>query len=226
MTRPRREFIGWLGASSLLAVAGAPLAAMEPVPSTPAPDGLVPVDNKWDVSWADRIGGKFRAVFDSPDISEGMALFRAAMWRDHYNEVYGTTPEEMSPVLVIRHGAIPLVMNDEYWARFRIGRNEKLKDPDTKKWYVKNPIRVADPKYPKYAAYSLEGFMASGGTVLACNLAFGDVVSRFQQEEKLSRSDARAKALEHIVPGVILQPSGVFAVLRAQQAGCAYIMAS
>lgn len=27
-------------------------------------------------------------------------------------------------------------------------------------------------------------------------------------------------------PGVILQPSGVFGVLRAQAAGCAYLMAT
>jgi intracellular sulfur oxidation DsrE/DsrF family protein len=33
-------------------------------------------------------------------------------------------------------------------------------------------------------------------------------------------------ALHHVVPGVILQPSGVFGVLRAQEAGCNYILAS
>ena len=37
---------------------------------------------------------------------------------------------------------------------------------------------------------------------------------------------AREMALRHVVPGVLLQPSGVFAVLRAQEAGCQYLMAS
>ena len=33
-------------------------------------------------------------------------------------------------------------------------------------------------------------------------------------------------ALQHVVPGVILQPSGVFATLRAQEAGCQYLLAT
>ncbi|MGH7655446.1 MAG: hypothetical protein ACREN6_12365 [Gemmatimonadaceae bacterium] len=69
-------------------------------------------------------------------------------------------------------------------------------------------------------------FVEDGGTVLACNLAFGDVVDRFRKEEKLDETAARERAVAHVIPGVILQPSGVFAVLRAQEAGCRYIIAS
>jgi len=29
-----------------------------------------------------------------------------------------------------------------------------------------------------------------------------------------------------LVPGVMIQPSGIFAVIRAQEAGCAYVRAS
>ena len=62
-----------------------------------------PIDDKFDVSWADKVQGKFRAVFDSPEISEGAALFRAMIWCDEYKSVYGTARSEMSPVLVVRH---------------------------------------------------------------------------------------------------------------------------
>ena len=102
-----------------------------------------------------------------------------------------------------------------------------MKDPKTKKWYLRNPIRVTDPGTPpEWADASLEGLMNSGGVVLACNLAFQQVIYNFVQKDKLSRPDAEKVAKEHLIPGVILQPSGVFAVLRAQQAGCGYIMAS
>jgi hypothetical protein len=37
---------------------------------------------------------------------------------------------------------------------------------------------------------------------------------------------ARKTALAGIVPGVILQPSGVFAALHAQDVGCKYLRAS
>jgi hypothetical protein len=229
MARPRREFLGWLGASTVMAAtAASPLHARGPAPAPAAPDdhGLVPVSADWDVSWTDRIQGKHRAVFDSPAVSEGAALFRAAMWRDQYKEVYGTAPEEMSAVVVIRHTAIPLAMGDAYWARFGIGKEEKLKDPATKKWYVTNPIRTPWSTEPRWTAYGLEGFMASGGIVLACNLAFRMVVAKFREADKSTREEAEAAARGLLVPGVILQPSGIFAALRAQQAGCGYIMAS
>ena len=61
--------------------------------------------------------------------------------------------------------------------------------------------------------------------MLACNFAFGEMVQKFVGADKLSKDDARKRALEHLIPGVILQPSGVFAALRAQQAGCNYLLA-
>jgi intracellular sulfur oxidation DsrE/DsrF family protein len=46
-------------------------------------------------------------------------------------------------------------------------------------------------------------------------------------KEKLKDRDAAvARAKTMLIPGIVLQPSGVFAVLRAQEAGCNYILAS
>ena len=230
MAKPRREFLGWLGASTVVAAtAGSPLHAGEPGNERRAGDTgpRTPLSAEWDVSWTDRIQGKHRAVFDSPAVSEGAALFRAVMWRDQYKEVYGTEPGEMSAVVVIRHTAIPLAMNDAYWARFGIGKEEKLKDPGTKKWYVKNPIRASAPDAPpRWAAYSREAVRACGGVVLACDLAVRMVIAKFREADKLTDEQARAAAREQLLPGIILQPSGIFATLRAQQAGCSYILAS
>ena len=47
-----------------------------------------------------------------------------------------------------------------------------------------------------------------------------------QRADKVSPEAARKVVLDHIVPGVILQPSGVFAAILAQGAGAAYIHAS
>jgi intracellular sulfur oxidation DsrE/DsrF family protein len=44
--------------------------------------------------------------------------------------------------------------------------------------------------------------------------------------ENLSDEAALTRAISLLVPGVILQPSGVFAAIRAQQEGCIYLRAS
>jgi hypothetical protein len=174
----------------------------------------------------DRVTGKYRAVFDSPEASEGAALFRAVAWCDMYKDVYGAERQEMSPVVVFRHTAIPMIMGNEYWERFEAGKQLKIKDHKGK-WTRVNPLSAAglEPNSPS-AKYRLESFLADGGIVLACNWAFGMLVGNVQKKDKLDGDAARARALEMMVPGVILQPNGIFAALRAQEAGCRYVMAS
>lgn len=228
MPNRRRDFLGWLGASTLLAASGTPLRAQSaPDSSTNGSAASRPVDDTWDMSWVDRVKGEARAVFDSPDVSEGDALYRAIGWREDYRSVYGAD-SPLTAVLVLRHKAIPLAMGDAFWSRFKIGKDLKIKDSDHKRWAEANPIRTVPPGTPaKFASFSLEGFIASGGIVLACHLAFQSrVVPHYRKADKLTPEQAEAAARRDLVPGVILQPTGVFAVLRAQQAGCHFILAS
>ena len=238
--RPRRAFLGWLGAVSLLAGAVRPASGEEPAPDTRLPDedavarrfgaereaAAWTADQDWDMSWVEKLTAPHKAVFDSPGVGKGMALYRAIGWCKQYNKVLGTPRSEMNPVLVYRHESIPLVMDDSYWETFHVGKTVKMKNDKTGKWYTTNPIRTVPPDTPaQWADFDLEHYLADGGIVLACNMAFADVVTQYQDRGKLTRADARTEALKHLVPGVILQPSGIFAVLRAQEAGCEYVMA-
>ena len=220
--RSRRDYLSGLAASSVAAAVpfaprGDPAASAHPAP----------VDDKWDLSWAEKVErAKFRAVFDSPDLSDGDALFRAIVWCDQYKEVYGTPRSDMAAVIVFRHRGIPLIMGDDYWKRFKVGKEKKVLTPEGKKWAEANPIMGTPADTGDAGKYSLRRFLADGGIVLACNFAFGMVVGTYEKEDKLDSTAARQSALAAMVPGVILQPSGIFAVLRAQEAGAKYIIAS
>lgn len=75
MRNPRRDFLGWLGASTLLAATGSPLGARERGKASRS--ALEAINGDWDMSWIDRIQGKHRAVFDSPEMSEGKSMPRS-----------------------------------------------------------------------------------------------------------------------------------------------------
>jgi hypothetical protein len=232
MSTNRRRFLGWLGGASLLGVTGTPSLAgasvSRPSEASGARDDHAPaIAETWDMSWTARVTGKYKAVFDSPEISDGAALVRAVAWCDQYKEVYGAERAEMSPVLVLRHSAIDLVMQDAHWARFQVGKENKLRDAKGKKWTMVNPVSAASAgSAPAATKYKLETFIASGGIVLACGWAFRFVSSRYRTADKLDAAAALARAKEELIPGIILQPNGIFAALRAQEAGCSYIMAS
>ena len=228
MSGDRREFVGsvlGLGMASLVGRSeGRKVGTLGQLASDVPTFRL----SDWDVSWADRVTGKHRAVFDSLEVSEGLGLLRALIWMKDYSEVYGAQPAEMSAVVVLRHQAIWLVMDDEFWAHHNIGVETKITDPTTKKPIKRNPMMGANPfgLPPALADDGLKKVLASG-TVLACNLAFSFlVVPKIQADLKLDEAKAREMGLKHIVPGVILQPSGVFGTLRAQEAGCHYLMAT
>lgn len=225
MTTPRRRFLGWLGGSSVLGAALPSFAHALEAPRE-ASEHPQPVTDAWDMSWTERVSGRYRAVFDSPQPSDGAALFRAVAWCDMYKDVYGAERSEMSPVVVFRHSAVPLIMTNAYWERYEVGKRSKMKD-ERGKWAKANPVSTGGAELtPNAAKYRLETFLAGGGVVLACNWAFGGVVGTIREKEKLEPAAARARALELMIPGVILQPNGIFAALRAQEAGCNYILAS
>jgi hypothetical protein len=220
MSIRRRDFLSSFGTASF--AAALPLTKGE-VEALAAP---AKADSPWDVSWVDRIKGKYRAVFDSPGFSDGAALFRSVIWAQQYKDVYGATPAEMSTVLVIRHAGIVLAMNNEFWQTYELGKKKKLKDQKNK-FIERNPIAGAAPGTPaQFADMTIPKFIENGGIVLACNMAFMDPVSIVEKQEKLKHDEAEKKARTYLLPGVILQPSGVFAVLRAQEAGCNYILGS
>jgi hypothetical protein len=217
----RREFLGWAGAGALLAVGGTPLHASGPAPAPGA------AAEPWDVSWAERLTAPHRAVFDSPEVSQGLGVVRPFFWRDQYHEVYGTPPEQMNAVLVIRHEAIPLAMDDQFWARHQLGKVTQLKDGTSGAWRTSNPVWTAPAELPaQFASYGLKNFLGQGGVVLACNLALQHMAAELAQGSGATPDAVTAEARQHLLPGVILQPSGIFALARAQEAGCHYVLAS
>jgi hypothetical protein len=181
----------------------------------------------WDISWAKRITGKHKAMFDVPEIEDGVGIFRAGIWGQQYTDVLKLSPGDLSTVIVIRHAAIPLAMTSEFWATYGLGKELKIKNDKGKKWTMVNPMLSSPSTNPKSptAAFLLDKQLANGAIALACNLAFRQMVSMVAKQDKLTPADARTKAKTFLVPGVIMQPSGIFANVMAAEAGCAFVNA-
>ena len=143
-------------------------------------------------------------------------------------DVMKAAPGDLSPVIVLRHNAIILAMQQPFWDKYKIGASKKVMHPLTGEPTGKNPV-LLDEKDGIPAPFNNAGLMKQlgrGVTVLACNLALQDCVDMIQRVDKTDAAEARKRAIAYMVPGVILQPSGVFAVTRAQEVGASYVKAS
>jgi hypothetical protein len=220
MTSDRRQFLEQmtLGAA---AIAALDLATPAPLPAQAA--------GHWDLSWTGRIRGKRRAVFDVPEIEDGFGVWRAIIWKKQYSQMFNFPESALSMVLILRHNAIELAMNQDYWDRYDIGPDKGVKDPVTGEPTKRNPVieRTGAHALPEqFGDFTLESFLEGGGIVLGCALAFNDEVDRIAEKDKVDMQEAERRARSMLVKGVIMQPSGVFAATLAQEYGCRYVRAS
>jgi hypothetical protein len=220
--KDRREFLAQVVTAAALA-AGTGCATSLAAASSGSPLPTPPFDD----SWTRRVSAaKHRAVFDSPGIDDGLALVHAMFYRQGYQEQLGLGTGDVVPVVVLRHVGTAMAFNDALWAKYSLGERSKVIDPVTGKDALRNPfIRVG--KDEKNAAVpadaSIEALLSSGAVILVCNKATmrlaGQVAAKFSKPVEEVRAEFRAA----VVPGVLLQPSGVYAVLRAQDVGCAFL---
>ncbi len=223
MTTPRRDFLGWMGATALAGTAPAMLVGAPALPHPPAPAGP---DAEWDMTWVRRLTGRHRLVFDAPGLAEGDPLLRANAIGRQFTAVLGVPITEQARVLVLRHEGIHFAMNDAYWARFGLGKATGFLDA-AGNGVVVNPVRAPRAEVPEpYRDLTLEAFQRSGGIVLACHLALQAYVAPRYAATGMDEAAALAAATADLLPGITLQPSGVFAVAVAQHAGCAYVPVS
>ncbi len=220
MSTPRRDFLGMMGAGGLFMAGGVP------APELSEEYLSASLSSQYDMSWVKQVKGRHRAVFDAPEVSDGDGLWRAVTWRDQCKEVYGVDVSKVSSVLVLRHNAIHLIMDDSYWSRFEVGKELEWKAPRSEEWITRNPMGLRTPGAdPARDIFNLQSFHETGGITLACDLAFRQVVAKYRQGTQLTRDDATAEARSHVLTGVTILPSGYFAVVAAQDAGCRYVWA-
>jgi hypothetical protein len=224
MTLSRRNFLG-AAAANAAAFAAMPGALLANVP---ADLNLGVEADDWDTSWTGKLRGKYKAVFDNTEPESGYGVWRAAAWARQYMEVLKAAPADLSPIVVLRHSAIVLAMQNSFWEKYRIGADRKITHPLTGEPAAKNPALLDErdgiPEPLNNAGLAKQ--LGRGVTVLACNLALEDCVDLIARTDKVDAAEARKRALAYLVPGVILQPSGVFAVTLAQDAGASYVKAS
>ena len=225
MSQNRREFIERLTTGAMMATvpfsADALRAFERQSASRPAED--------WDVSWTSKITGKYKAVFDVPEIDSGYGVLRASIWERQYMETLKAAPSDLSSVVVLRHNGIALAMTQAFWDPYGVAKGKTVLNPVTEQPTDRNPALLSSTRNEVPAMFddaALDKYIARGGVALACNLAFDEMVGLVTKKDGGSPESARKMAIAGLVKGVILQPSGVFAALHAQDVGCKYLRAS
>ena len=76
---------------------------------------------------------------------------------------------------------------------------------------------------PEGAEFTLDALNTRGAILVGCGLAAKFMAGGIARKTKQSVDDVSAELRAHLIPGLVLAPSGIFAVMRAQEAGCTYV---
>ena len=220
MPSDRRDFLG-----SLLAVG---IAGRGELGGRPSAASLSATPQS--MSWIAKIRGTHRAVFDNPR-DDGTGLIRAWIWLNQCQSVLGAAGDDCTAVVVLRHGAVTLAMNDAFWAQYELALsgstaekpNIPKRNPQMAAAMVDSMGMFPPPARTFAQGLGLDALIARGGIVVACEFAFWGVTQRVQNRDKTTEAEARERALAHLVPGVNLVPSGFLALAAAQQHGCSFV---
>lgn len=226
MHTDRREFLERLTAGAMLATL--PMSSDVLRHFAPRAEAAAHAED-WDLSWTKRVTGKYRAVFDVPEIDSGYGVWRASLWVQQYTEVLHADAKDCSPVLVLRHHGIALAMTQAFWDTYGVAKDNTVTHPITQQGTDRNPALLSSSRGEVPADFddvALDKYIARGGITLGCNLAFDDMIALVTKKDGTTGDAARKTALAGLLPGVVLQPSGVFAALHAQDVGCKYLRAS
>lgn len=213
----RRGFLG------TLAAAAAALASLTPLGLQAQPrrrNAASSADPSYD-AWLNRITGRHKMIFDAPEVNGGMPVIWPRVWLNTTNDNYATTDAQNSGVVVLRHAAIPLAMQDALWAKYKLGEVFSIKDgdlPATRNVFGKPlPLPIAGT--------GVEQLLAKGVLFGVCNVALTIYSGVVAQKMGLDGAAVKADWVAGLLPGVQVVPSGVLAVAGAQEKGCGYCFA-
>ena len=179
--------------------------------------------------WFNQIKGKHRMVFDATRPHE---LFPFA-WPKVFlltNLKTGTPFDQSSVVVVLRHDAICYAFESSLWEKYHFGDVFKAMDPKTKNPSSRNPFwqpAADDFKIPGLGAVAIgiNNLQADGVMFCVCEMAINVFTSVVADRMQMKAEEVKKDWIAGLLPGIQLVPSGVWAVGRAQEHGCAYCFA-
>ncbi len=213
---PRREFLGGLAATAAAIGLGdfiSPAGAAEPAGGTPFQ------------AWLDGIPGKYRQVYDMPAPNGGFGLIWSHVFLMTGAQGYGVPESELGVVVVLRHAAIPIAMQDSVWEKYKLGEFFKIDDPATKAPALRNPFAHIKPGDMPLPEAALDKLIVRGVRVAACAMALHFQSMRVAHVVGVAHETVKKDWLAAVLPGVQVVPSGVLAVNGAQAKGCSYCFA-
>lgn len=219
ISNSRRNFIGKVALGSTVAgFAG----LVSPVNGNPQ-KGDIPMHEADE--WFKKVKGNHRVVYDGSTPHDGFPIIWN--WAFYLTNNQTDSPDsDITAMTVLRHSAIPFALEDRLWSKYKLGSVFGVTDSATGAASLRN--LYYEPKPGDFMMPQIQGIkdlQTRGAMFCVCDLALQVYSGVIAGQMKMEMQDVYKDMLSGVHPGIQVVPSGVWALERAQKAGCAYIFA-
>lgn len=215
----RRQFLGTLAGAS------AGLTGLTMLPTSMFAHGSIDATLVEDAeTWFKKVKGKHKIIYDAPEPHEGFSIIWSWVFYKTNNQT-GTPDNELTSMVVMRHNAIPIAMEDRLWEKYKFGEVFKIHDENHTP-LTKNPYWVPTNSFwNSMGIQGIKDLQARGAMFCVCDMALTVYSGMVAKGMNLNPEEVKKDWVSGLLPGVQVVPSGVWAVGRAQEKGCAYCFA-
>jgi len=176
-------------------------------------------------NWMDELKGKHRTVFDMSAHGNGKPLTQAKNYLDGWRDGFKVPETELNLVIGVHGNAIPVVLTDALWTRFKIGEQYEVTDAGTKAAGVRNVFSLPNSTASALVTpeQSVEGLQKRGVRFIVCNNTIAGATKKLAAAGLGGADEIRAALLGGMLPGVIVVPAMVVALTQLQERGVKYI---
>jgi hypothetical protein len=167
--------------------------------------------------WLDGLKGKHKQLVDAFNVNEGWPLGFA-----HTFLATRDATDTAGVVIVFRHFAMPIGLQDAIWTKYNIGESLRIMDPATNQPALKNPFFRPKSGVLLSDDMAIDRLMASGAIVGVCGIALAVLSNKLAKHAGVTPGAAKQEWMSGLLPGVAALPSGTWGVNRAQEHGCTY----
>jgi intracellular sulfur oxidation DsrE/DsrF family protein len=168
-------------------------------------------------AWIERMAGEDRFLFDASDHRDGRLLGLIHHYYDTHRDSYGLSEREVSAAGTLYGTTIFFGLTDAMWAKYPLGAaigDETLRH---------NPWRTAPVVRGKVVPTAgIESLQQRGAVFLLCYDGLKTRSRQVAAQVGREAPDVLADMEAHVLPGVVVVPSVIVAIQRAQRRGVAY----
>jgi intracellular sulfur oxidation DsrE/DsrF family protein len=216
----RRGFLGRLaGGAATIALLGVTPKALEAEDDAPRDASSQGND------WMDELTGKHRTVFDMSAHSNGKPLTQAKNFLDAWRDAFKVPERDVNLVIGVHGDAIPVVLADALWSRYKIGEQYSVIDAGTKSPGLRNVFTAANAAAAGLvtAEQCVEGLQKRGVRFIVCMNTIAGATKKLAAAGLGGSDDIRAAIMGGLVPGVVTVPAMVVTLTQLQERGLRYV---